>query len=1203
MEVSSSHTNGYSKTPNGKMNGHSIGVKRNAPRQGPSLVGRLFSIIARIATWWTIITVLFRCPSTLEDCDESSPLACRTYFQAKNVLAPHVEPYYETYAAPYVELAQPYYNIANERVLTPVKGYATKYGAPTLRQAQAYGQAQWSQNVSPQLAVYQKAATDKYDETVAPHVAKLSEAATPYYDIARTSALQTYHEFLLPAYILAQPYAVQGYDAAAQFTTDTIIPSANWAWNKTFVFLDTTVWPQVRVLYVKNVEPQLARIGQRLGRYKDKSKAAVESVQEGISSEASSFVKPASSAVSSATSSVSSSIASASKIESATHIPVAVNVAKHDASEQVVAPPADVNESDLRKTTRETVAEDLESWQTKFAKAADEGASEIEDRIEEISQRMVKENVDDIGASLLKGLQATSKAEVEALQNDIMVIVKNAGDDRAAGEQDLNAAVRRAGLAVKEKAQEIRAWKESFELDMEAAITDAAESHFKILDSIRDLALQRIGMKWAWMDGVTYKDWAKFHELKYRFDEWTNDLKKLIITHPALEDAREASGKIEDSGMAAAQSAAQELVRLKQVGLWKIIAGDSSDNFDSDAMRSASEAAEEAKAKGAAFAAAQAAAASRAAEESRAAEAEAEASRAAEESKAAQAITDASSAPEADPLEEAAHIIEDESPATDLPIDGSSAPQEDPLEAAANVLEDESPADNLLEEQSILSQVSSATDAASSVVESVVSQASDAASSVISDGSTIIAGSASAHDDLASTVIEGDDQTFVVNNTGSSPAEDDAQKPVTPEEKAEEHLEEQLEEEIIPESVEDQPVSAETETVKPAFLGVAAQSVANRKGPILDDDESTVESLSGKAQEAYSHAVAQASEKYSLAMSAVSAQLYGTPEPEPVQEKMFASVSGAYAGAMDAANSRLSEALEAASRRVYGTPTAAASPSYDWASVESLASQRLQEGRAWAEEQYESAKIALGLATATPTASTEKLLDQAKYNYYAGLGAAHARYSEFLSAASAAMSSLTATATPTNLAGTASSVASVATASANAVASGAQEDGLSVASYVSEGFEAAVSIVGDTVNAAAQEVLDAAEAVERGVVDTWENVVHHLSVQVYGAPTPTAWYGNAYSDVEKYAAQASEQAAKQYEVVQNIVQELIKGKEPSYSESILARLQAAYATGAASAASYLNEATAAAGDSVNAAKEKVNAAADAVKDGVRRDEL
>ncbi|KAM0497233.1 hypothetical protein ACHAPB_006918 [Verticillium nonalfalfae] len=1185
MEVSSSHTNGYSKTPNGKMNGHSVGVKKNAPRQGPSLVGRLFSIFARIATWWTIITVLFRCPSTLEDCNESSPLACRTYFQAKNVLAPHVEPYYETYAAPYVELAQPYYNIANERVLTPVKGYATKYGAPTLRQAQAYGQAQWSQNVSPQLAVYQKAATDKYGETVAPHVAKLSEAATPYYDIARTSALQTYHEFLLPSYILAQPYAVQGYDAASQFTTDTIIPSANWAWNKTFVFLDTTVWPQ------------------RLGRYKDKSKAAVESVQEGISSEASSFVKPASSAVSSATSSVSSSIASTSKVESATHIPDTVKVAKHDASEQVVAPPADANESDLRKTTRETVAEDLENWQTKFAKAADEGASEIEDRIEEISQRMVKENVDDIGTSLLKGLQATSKAEVEALQNDIMVIVKNAGGDREAGEQDLNAAVRRAGLAVKEKAQEIRAWKESFELDMEAAITDAAESHFKILDSIRDLALQRIGMKWAWMDGVTYKDWAKFHELKDRFDEWTNDLKKLIITHPALEDAREASGKIEDSGMAAAQSAAQELVRLKQVGLWKIVAGDSSANFDSDAMRSASEAAEEAKAKVAAFAAAQAAAASRAAEESRAAEAEAEASRAAEESKAAQAIADASSAPVADPREDAAHVIEDESTATDLPVEGSSAAQDDPLEAAASVLEDESPADNLLEEQSIPSQVSSATDAASSVVESVVSQASEAASSVISDGSTIIAGSASPHDDLASTVIEGDDQTFVVNNTGSSPAEDDAQEPVAPEEKAEEHLEEQLEEEIIPESVEDRPVSAETETVKPVFLGVAAQSVANRKGPILDDDESTVETLSGKAQEAYSHAVAQASEKYSLAMSAVSAQLYGTPEPEPVQEKMFASVSGAYAGAMDAANSRLSEALEAASRRVYGTPTAAASPSYDWASVESLASQRLQEGRAWAEEQYESAKIALGLATATPTASTEKLLDQAKYNYYAGLGAAHARYSEFLSAASAAMSSLTATATPTNLAGTASSVASVATASANAVASGAQEDGLSVASYVSEGFEAAVSIVGDTVNAAAQEVLDAAEAVERGVVDTWENVVNHLSVQVYGAPTPTAWYGNAYSDVEKYAAQASEQAAKQYEVVQNIVQELIKGKEPSYSESILARLQAAYATGAASAASYLNEATAAAGDSVNAAKEKVNAAADAVKDGVRRDEL
>ncbi|KAM0334481.1 hypothetical protein ACHAQA_001510 [Verticillium albo-atrum] len=1188
MEVSNGHTNGYSKTPNGKMNGHSVGGKRRASRQGPSVIRRLFSIVARLATWWTIITVLFRCPKTLEACDDTTPVVCRTYFQVKNTLTPHVQPYYDTYAAPYVELAQPYYSIANERVLTPVKGYATKYGAPTLHQAQAYGQVQWNQNVQPQLAVYQKAVTDKYEQAVAPHVTKLSEAASPYYEIARTNALQTYHEILLPSYILAQPYAAQGYNTASQFTTETVVPSAYWAWNKTYVFLDTTVWPQVRVLYVENVEPQLVRIGQRLGRYKEKSKIAVESAHDSINTEASSFVKPASSVLSSATSSVESSIESTPTVERDTHVPDAAEVAQHDASEQVVAPPAGADESDLRKTARETVAEDLENWQTKFAKAADEGASEIEDRVEEISQRMIKENANEIGMALVKGLQTTAKAEVDALQKDIVVIVKNTGDDREAAEQELNTAVRRAGLAIKEKAQEIRAWKESFELDMEAAITSAAESHFKILDSIRDLALQRIGMKWAWMDGVTYKDWAKFHELRDRFDEWTNDLKKLIITHPALEDAREASGKVEDSGMAVAQSSAQELVRLKQVGLWKIVAGDSSDNFDSDAMRSASEAAEQAKADAAALAAEQAAAASRAAEQaaaasraaesSRAAEAEAEASRAAEASKAAQAAADATSAPEEDPLEEAAHIIEDESPADDLAA-----------------------------EQSILSQASSATEAASSVVEDVVSEVSDSASSLISEGSTIIAGSAAPSEDLsspdlASTIIPGDQQTFVVDNTGSSPA-DEAQQPITPEEQAEEQLEEQLDEEIISESVEDKPVAAETETVKPAFLGVAAQSVADRKGPILDDDEDAVEGLSERAQDAYSKAVAQASEKYSLAMSAVSAQIYGTPEPEPVQEKMFASVSDAYAGAMDAANSRLSEALDAASKRIYGTPTATATPSYDWASVEALASQRLQEGRLWAEEQYESAKIALGLATATPTASTEKLLDQAKYNYYAGLGAAHARYSEFLAAASAAMSSLTATATPTNLAGTASSVASVATASANAVASGAQDDGLSVASYVSDGFEAAVSIVGDTVNAAAQEVLDAAEAVERGVVETWENVVNHLSVKVYGAPTPTAWYGNAYSDAEKYAAQASEQAAKQYEIVQGIVQELIKGKDQSYSESVLARLQAAYATGAASAAAYLNEATAAAGESVAAAKEKVAAAAEAVRDGVRRDEL
>ncbi|KAK1987756.1 hypothetical protein LZ30DRAFT_701383 [Colletotrichum cereale] len=1145
MEATSGYANSFPKVPNGKingkpngkangkmngkMNGQPVAVKRRTtPKRGPTLLGRSFNMIARILTWYSIVSVLFRCPANLDACDESSPNICKPYFQLKHAVTPHLEPYYHAYAAPYVEKATPYYNIAHERVFVPTKAYATKYGAPRLQQAQAYGQAQWDKNIHPKLSVYQKQAQDKYDQTVAPHVAKASTNIGPYYDIARTSALQTYHDVILPSYHFVHPYAAQGYAVASHFTTETAVPSAYWAWNKTYSFLDATVWPQFRVLYIENVEPQLARIGQRLGRYKNKTKGSLENVSESATAKASSFAKPAASTASTVASSVSSAVSSATEkasaaVESA-HIPDAAEVAQHDKSDQVQPPPADENDSDIRKTAQEIVAEDLRSWQDKFAKAADEGASEIEDRVDEISKRVIKEKAHGQGKALVAELENAAIAEVDALQKKIITLVQKSAESSEGVEDELFAAVRKAGLNVKEKAQKIRVWKEDYEAEIESAVTEAADNHFKILQSIKDLALQKIGMKWAWMDGITYKDWAKYHELQDRFDVWTNDLKKLIISHPGLREAREASNEVEDSGMAAAQAAAQDLAKLKQVGLWKLAAQDSSDNFDSETARLAAE--------------------------------------------ASATPSEAISTPEEDPLESAASVIEDESPATDLGSGGAAS--------------------------SISSVASEVKESLSSGIPAVSSAVSESASSAASQASSMVVGissSTASGPDLASTIIPGEDQTYIVDTEGSSPA--GAEDSAVPGDK--------LEEEIISESAEDKPVVADTETVKPAFLGAAAQSASSRV-PVMDDDEDA-DSVSSRAQEAYSAAVSKASEQYSSASAAISAKIYGTPQP--TQEKLVASASGAYADAIAAASSRYDDALKAASKAIYGTAPAKSTPSYDWTNVEAIASQRLNEGRLWAEQQYESAKIALGLATATPTSQVEKLLDQAKYNYYAGLGVAHARYSEFLAAASSALSSATATPTPTNVAGTASSVASVATRSADAVASGAQKEAVAVASAVSDGLSAAASMVSDSVSAGVQEVVDAAQAIEKGVSDTWEAVVSRASIQIYGKPTPTAWYDSA----GQYAAQATAvvaeslaaaqgRAAKQYEDMSKLVSELLVGKEPTYSESVLARLQAAYSTGIASAASLASAASA----TVSSA---ASAVTDAVKETVQhaRDEL
>lgn len=227
----------------------------------------------RLLTWYSIFTLLFRCPATLDACDATSPRICKPYFQLKRAVAPHIEPYYDNYAAPYVELVRPYYNTVDRRIIAPSWGYAKQYGAPRLQQAQAFGKARWEQRVQPRVAEYRDFARARYDQKLAPHINRVSAAFGPYCEIVRTNSLQTYHGLLVPAYQHIQPHLWRGYRATSAFTSNTVVPAFVWTWNKTYAFLDGTVGPQIRAIYVENVEPQLVKIGKRLGRYSTSKKS------------------------------------------------------------------------------------------------------------------------------------------------------------------------------------------------------------------------------------------------------------------------------------------------------------------------------------------------------------------------------------------------------------------------------------------------------------------------------------------------------------------------------------------------------------------------------------------------------------------------------------------------------------------------------------------------------------------------------------------------------------------------------------------------------------------------------------------------------------------------------------------------------------------------------------------------------------------
>ncbi|KAI1469509.1 uncharacterized protein F4812DRAFT_333369 [Daldinia caldariorum] len=1084
------------------INGHTATPRRSdTEKKKQSFIAWSFNIVARLLTWYSIYTLLFRCPSTIDACDDTTPKICKPYFQIKSAVTPHITPYYDTYAAPYVDVAKPYYDTVDRVVITPARTYAVRYGGPRVSQARAFGQAKWEENVQPKLSEYQAITKAQYDQTIAPHVESLSAVVSPYYDLARVNALQTYHEFIFPAYVFVKPYVVQGYNTAYSFTTETAVPSTIWAWNKTYTFLDATIWPHLRDVYVMKVEPQLVRIGERLGRYNDrKVKHPAEEVVYSMSSK-SSFTKPVASSISS---SVASDIKSTAQAE--TPGKAKPFEAEEAASEISIEQKTSRTPEEIRELAAKIAAEDLQLWEEKFTTTAQEGAAEIEDRVDEISARMIERNANSMGRSLVKQLEETANTELQNLKKSIVSILGKHGNDSKKRDEALAAAVRAAGLKIKNKAQDIRTWRQTYDQETEIAVTKAAQEHYEILQKTADLALQKIGMKWAWMDGITYKDWKKYHELKERFEEWTDDFKRLITTHPGLMIVQSTGAEIEDEGMSIAQAAAEELSRLRQVATWKAIAGDASDNFDSETAELAA-------------------------------------------------------------ISVAQKASQSETPAV-VPADEKiETEQTDPVSAETVVISLSRP-DAEASDTSALPPMES----------------------------------------LASEPIDGPEQ--VQETLVELP--DEAAEPVE---------------------------SAASTTIKPALFGAAAQSVPSRQ-PILDDDivssassaASVIQSdipasITSAAQSAYTAAVAGAADHYSRAMSAVSAQIRG--EPKPIHQAMFSSVSSAYLGAIASANSRLDAAMTAASEGIYGTPTTKwipgmpTVPSVDWERVQSIAQQNLDDSLNWASEQYESAKVAIGAVEPTPSTSLEeakrkagKLVDQAKYNYYAGVGLAHARYSEFVSAVSTAVSSLTATPTPTNI----------------------QESASSVASVVGESAALAASVASENAGSLASSVGDLASDASDYIGENWDGLVSRVSSQVYGAPTPTPWYGNiqaAAGDFTSaagdyaasatdaaaqqvstvtvlagdYASLASAAAASQYSVVSSLVSELIVGKEPPFTESVYSRLIGAYSTGVASVSSLASVASAtaasAASEASGSAKSVADAAAGKIGDTVQRikDEL
>ncbi|KAF2215092.1 hypothetical protein CERZMDRAFT_120169 [Cercospora zeae-maydis SCOH1-5] len=1159
----------------------------------------------KLFIWYALYQIVFRCPSSPSQINDDTNHVCRTYLHGRDFVTPYAQPYYDQYLAPYVHQAQPYYDVANEKVYKPAYAAYETYAAPRVAQAQLLTQKQWEKTIKPQLDLAQKQVGQQYQQSLAPHVKKATGVVQPYYNGVVNSAADIWELELEPVYRKTAPYAEKIYQQGQAFAVNTALPQAQFVGSTAWSFWTRNIWPRIRILYGENVEPQLMRITARLGRYKDGKKLEAE-----ISSvEASSRSAKVSASVDSMASSTSSTLSHATESPAS-----AASSAVHSTPSPSADPVTQFNE-------------DLKSWEDISHKAVEEGSEDLAERIQEITAQQVK-SANSAGSALVTQLEATSESALSTVKSRIQQIVKGLPEDAEendieAANEDLVQAVRAAGQNIKLKAQAVREWRQTRQSETESLVEMALQSTLETVDSIRELRLTEIGRKYA-SSSLPHKQWSKYNDIKKAKQTWRNDVEKAAHEHKGLKEAKHAVEEIEQIAMGVAEDAAKELGRLKKVGQWKIAANDASDDFETRTVpppvRKAKEYVVE-QAAAAADAASQVVLGSKqdtvesatsvvAEKASQAASQASEAvygSKGSAESVVSQASSAASSLSEkiagssTGSVESAASQAK--GTAASIASEASKSASDAAASASSVVLGESSLSDTIKESaSSAASQISKSASAASSSISSAVvgeSSLSHTVKDAASSASSAVLGESSFTDsviDAASSATENTGDLHVdysesvqkiINGAGDKASQltqaiQDALKGASPTQGTVESVSslasEQYESALSAASSAlfgtQNAVDKATSSVHDQYqAAVTAASYA-----IYGTPATAAPLAAATASSAYSSAAAEASKHYDAVKSRISAQISGTPKP--IQQQMFESAESAYSNALQAANSRYYSAF----------------PTQGYLeSISSIASSRLADGVAAAQEQYQSAKIAVG---AKPKPVHERYLASAQAAWYQALGLAHGRYNEFVEAASSAIA-------PTPAAtGYHKSIEDVLSAAQSAYSAYTREASSKYTMLHEMASQAAsaqsTTVDKGTIDHLDEQIVDAIDYAKSKLAkasksvgsayaasattenplasqasENWEALISKASEQVYGAPAPFTAVAYSYAteyagSVTDAAASATAAAAAQFEQVQALFSELVVGKEPDFTASAYSRLQSAYSTGAPNLASQIS---------------------------------
>ena len=579
------------------------------------------------------------------------------------------------------------------------------------------------------------------------------------------------------------------------------------------------------------------------------------------------------------------------------------------------------------------ITEDLQKWQEKFAKACDQAAEDLEQRIAEITTNQIESQAHGVGNALLVQLEEAGNSALNKAKSHIKELSEGLPEDAAEADfqsayDEARSTIHSLGQSVKSKGEAILSWQEGYDEETDSLVRTQAKSTLSTIEHIRDLGLGEIGMRWAWMDGVTYQDWAKYKALRKEFDQWVDEVEHVATRHLGLKKAHEEGEIIHNKGMDMARKLVDEFNRLKEAAHYKIHMRDASDDFSKtelpvtkkamsaaeivkDAVAGSESTASEAPSEGVL---------SSASEKIGAVSSDASSAAVSEASEASEAAASASSAikdtvddvssevgDKAGTVLDAAKHKTDQAEST---IKGTPASESQPAAShtaqkvlggvsAGFVEAREAVLDDVIDDDSGLS--------ASEKIQSVVDDLGDRAADVTKAVSEAIYGATPTQGTVESVTSVANDQWASAYAAASSALYGTEQGTV--------------------------------ESLTSVASEKYAQAVTAASYAVYGTPTPVAQSIAAEASSKYDAAIQAAKDHYSNAISRASEQISGTPQP--VHEQMFSSIESAYSGAVVAASSRLQDAVG-----VLPTSTQNA-----WESISSVASSRLSDGLSQASAQ------------------------------------------------------------------------------------------------------------------------------------------------------------------------------------------------------------------------------------------------------------